>query len=181
VLAQSACRLYYFIVMKKILIYPHEILRQEAQAVNRIDGEFQGLIDQMLKTMYQARGLGLAANQIGELKQLVVMDVTPSEEKPNPIVLINPRITELEGEEVGEEGCLSVPNYTAPVKRALRLHLLGYDRNGKELKLEAEGLLARCIQHELDHLKGVCFVDRINPVRKVLFRKKWPKIRPKEE
>jgi peptide deformylase len=167
--------------MKKILIYPHEILRQEAQAVNRIDGEFQGLIDQMLEIMYKAKGLGLAANQIGELKRLVVMDVTPSKENPNPIVLINPRITELEGEEVSEEGCLSVPNYTAPVKRAFRLHLLGYDRNGKELKLEAEGLLARCIQHELDHLNGVCFVDRINPVRKVLFRKKWPKIRPKEE
>jgi peptide deformylase len=167
--------------MKKILIYPHEILRQEAQAVNRIDGEFQGLIDQMLEIMYKAKGLGLAANQIGEPKQLVVMDITPSKENPKPIVLINPRITELEGEEVSEEGCLSVPNYTAPVKRAFRLRLLGYDRNGKELKLEAEGLLARCIQHELDHLKGICFVDRLNPVRKVLFRKKWPKIRPKEE
>jgi len=76
---------------------------------------------------------------------------------------------------------LSVPNYTAPVKRALRLHLTGYDRNGKEVMIEAEGLLARCIQHELDHLKGICFVDRLNPVRKVLFRKKWPKIRPREE
>ncbi len=165
----------------KILIYPHEILRQEARPVEKIDGEFQGLIDQMLEMMYKAKGVGLAANQIGELKQLVIMDVTPSEEGPNPIVLINPRITELEGEEVGEEGCLSVPNYTAPVKRAFRLHLTGYDRNGKDVRIEAEGLLARCIQHELDHLKGICFVDRLNPVRKVLFRKKWPKIRPKEE
>ena len=133
----------------KILIYPHEILRQEARPVERIDGEFQGLIDQMLEMMYKAKGIGLAANQIGELKQLVIMDVTPSEEGPNPIVLINPRITELEGEEVGEEGCLSVPNYTAPVKRAFRLHLTGYDRNEKEVRIEAEGLLARCIQHEL--------------------------------
>jgi peptide deformylase len=167
--------------MKKILIYPHEILRQEAQSVNRIDGEFQNLIDQMLEIMYKAKGVGLAANQVGELRRLVVMDVTPAGENPNPIVLINPRITELEGEEVGEEGCLSIPNYTAPVKRALKLHLLGYDRNGKELRLEAEGLLARCIQHELDHLNGVCFVDRLNPVRKALFRKKWAKIRPKGE
>jgi peptide deformylase len=167
--------------MKKILIYPHEILRQEAKSVNRIDGEFQDLIDQMLEIMYKAKGLGLAANQIGELKQLVVMDITPAEEGPNPIVLINSRITELEGEEVGEEGCLSVPNYSAPVKRAARVQLVGYDRNGKELRLEAEGLLARCIQHELDHLKGVCFVDRLNPIRKALFRKKWAKIRPKEE
>jgi peptide deformylase len=165
----------------KILIYPHEILRQKARSVERIDGEFQGLIDQMLEIMYKTKGLGLAANQIGELKQLVVMDVTPAEDGPNPIVLINPRITELEGEEVGEEGCLSVPNYVAPVKRALRLHLIGYDRNGKDVGFDAEGLLARCIQHELDHLKGICFVDRLNPVRKVLFRKKWPKIRPGKE
>ncbi|MBW1926313.1 MAG: peptide deformylase [Deltaproteobacteria bacterium] len=167
--------------MKKILIYPHEILRQEAKSVNRIDGEFQGLIDQMLEIMYKAKGLGLAANQIGELKQLVVMDITPSERGPNPIVLINPRITEWEGEEAGEEGCLSVPNYSAPVKRAARVQLVGYDRNEKEIRLEAEGLLARCIQHELDHLKGICFVDRLSPARKLLFRKKWAKIRPKEE
>jgi len=165
----------------KILIYPHEILRQEARPVDKLDGEFQVLIDQMLEMMYKARGVGLAANQIGELRQLVVIDVTPSEEGPNPIVLINPRISEWEGEEAGEEGCLSVPNYVAPVKRAFRLHVTGYDRNEKEIGFDAEGLLARCIQHELDHLKGICFVDRLNPVRKALFRKKWPKIRPKEE
>ncbi len=165
----------------KILIYPHEILRQEARPVDKLDGEFQVLIDQMLEMMYKARGVGLAANQIGELRQLVVIDVTPSEEGPNPIVLINPRITEWEGEEAGEEGCLSVPNYVAPVKRAFRLHVTGYDRNEREIGFDAEGLLARCIQHELDHLKGICFVDRLNPVRKALFRKKWPKIRPKEE
>ncbi len=165
----------------KILIYPHEILRQEALPVDKVDGEFQGLIDQMLEMMYKAKGIGLAANQIGELRQLVVIDVTPSAEGPNPIVLINPRITEWEGEEAGEEGCLSVPNYVAPVKRAFRLHVTGYDRNEKEIGFDAEGLLARCIQHELDHLKGICFVDRLNPVRKALFRKKWPKIRPKEE
>jgi len=165
----------------KILIYPDEILRNEAQSVENIDGKFQCLIDEMLKTMYASRGVGLAANQIGELKQLAVMDVTPTEEGPHPIVLINPRITEFEGEKVEDEGCLSVPNYSAPVKRAAKIEVVGYDRNGKEIRLEAEGLLARCIQHELDHLKGICFVDRLNPVRKMLFKKRWAKICPKEE
>jgi peptide deformylase len=94
-------------------------------------------------------------------------------------VLINPRITECEGEDVEQEGCLSVPNYFAPVKRATRLEVVGYDRDGKEIRLEAEGLLARCIQHELDHLQGICFVDRLNPVRRAMFRKKWSKIRPR--
>ncbi|NIA08341.1 MAG: peptide deformylase [Nitrospiraceae bacterium] len=163
----------------KILIYPDKILRNEAQAVRNIDGKFQGLIDEMLKTMYSSQGVGLAANQIGELKQLLVMDVTPTEEGPHPIVLINPRITECEGEEVEQEGCLSIPKYFAPVKRSASLEVMGYDRNGKEIRLEAKGLLARCIQHEIDHLRGICFVDRLNPVRKVLFRKKWAKRRPK--
>jgi peptide deformylase len=165
----------------KILIYPHEILKQEAKPVEKVDGQFQDLIDQMLDIMYKAKGVGLAANQIGELKQVVVMDITPSEKDPNPIVIINPRITEFEGDEVSVEGCLSIPNYTAPVKRAFKLQVTGYDRNEKEISFEAEGLLARCIQHELDHLRGICFVDRLNPVRKALFRKKWAKIRPKED
>ena len=148
----------------KILIYPDEILRGEAQAVRNIDGKFQRLIDDMIETMYSSRGIGLAANQIGELKQLAVIDVSPPEDGPHPIVLINPYITEFEGEEVEQEGCLSIPNYFAPVRRAARLEVVGYDRNGKEIRLEAEGLLARCIQHELDHLRGICFVDRLNPV-----------------
>jgi peptide deformylase len=165
----------------KILVYPQEILRQTASPVERIDGDLQHLVDEMLETMYHARGVGLAANQIGELKQLVVMDVTLDDDKRGPIVLINPRILSAEGAEVDEEGCLSVPNYAAPIQRASRVQVAGYDRHGKELKIEAEGLLARCIQHELDHLQGICFVDRLNPVKKALFRKKWAKIRPQEE
>ncbi len=162
----------------KILIYPHKILQQEAAAVTNIDGNLQKLIDRMIETMYKAKGIGLAANQVGELRQVMVMDVTPSEEGSNPIVLINPTISHAEGSEVTEEGCLSVPDYSAKVKRAALIQVTGFDRDGKELSFEAEGILARCIQHELDHLKGICFVDRLSPLKKAMFRKKWAKIRP---
>ncbi|NDY41999.1 peptide deformylase [Dissulfurirhabdus thermomarina] len=166
--------------MKKILVYPHDILRTPAEPVHRVDQAIQELIDEMLETMYAASGVGLAANQVGELKRLVVMDVTPREQGPSPIVLVNPRITLAEGEDVCEEGCLSVPEYSARVKRAQRVQVCGYDRNEKEVCIEAEGLLARCIQHELDHLEGICFVDRLAPVKKALFRRKWTKLRPKD-
>jgi peptide deformylase len=181
-LARTAGKAYHFPTMK-ILVYPHEVLTGKAKPVERLDGGLQQLIDNMLETMYEAQGVGLAANQIGELMQLVVVDVAQFEEgsQRRPIVLINPRIVVAEGEDVREEGCLSVPNYSAPVRRAANLQVEGYDRQGKEISLEADGLLARCIQHELDHLLGICFVDRLNPIRKALFRKKWAKIRPAEE
>jgi peptide deformylase len=182
-LARMPGKAYHFPTMK-ILVYPHEVLSGKAKPVERLDGGLQQLIDNMFETMYGAQGVGLAANQIGELIQLVVMDVAYVEEGGpgrQPLVLINPRIVAAEGEDVQDEGCLSVPNYTAPVRRATSLQVKGYDREGKEISLEAGGLLARCIQHELDHLLGICFVDRMNPIRKALFRKKWPKIRPGEE
>ncbi len=162
--------------MKEILVYPHDILKTKANPVKDIDQKLQNLIDEMLETMYKAPGIGLAANQVGILQQLTVIDITPSEEGRNPIVLINPQITDWEGEEVGEEGCLSVPNYTASVKRAARIHVVAYDRNEKEISIEADGILARCIQHEIDHLQGYCFVDRLSPIKKTLFKKKWAKM-----
>ncbi len=168
--------------MKEILIYPHKILKTKAEPVKNINQELQDLIDEMLETMYKAPGIGLAANQVGVLKQLAVIDLTePEENKKNPIILINPKIIAWEGEEIAEEGCLSVPDYRAPVKRAARIQVVGYDRNEKEISIEAEGLLARCIQHELDHLQGYCFVDRLSPVKKALFRKKWAKLRAQAE
>ncbi len=161
-----------------ILVYPHEILKTKAHRVKVIDGALQKMIDQMFSTMYEAKGLGLAANQVGELKQLVVMDVSGAGESKKPVVLINPVIVASEGEEVSEEGCLSVPNYSAKIKRAAKVEVVGYDRHEREIRIQAEGLLARCIQHELDHLNGICFVDRLSPVRRAIFRKKWAKIRP---
>lgn len=159
-----------------ILIYPHEILRSQAGPVKDIDGALQQFIDDMIVHMYRAKGIGLAANQVGELKQLLVMDCEQAERGPKPIVIINPRITLTEGSETGEEGCLSVPDYTAAVKRASRVEIKGYDRNGNEITVEEQGLAARCLQHEIDHLNGICFVDRLGPVKKTLFKKKWNKM-----
>lgn len=162
---------------RNILVYPHEILRSPARPVERIDGPLQGLIDEMFEIMYRAQGVGLAANQIGELLELVVMDVSSERDRPRPMVLVNPTIVASEGEVVEPEGCLSIPNYTADVKRAARVQVFGYDREGREVRLECEGLLAKCVQHELDHLRGICFVDRLGPVKKALFQRKWPKLR----
>lgn len=159
-----------------ILIYPHEILRTRARAIQDIDGALQQFIDDMIAHMYRAKGIGLAANQVGELKQLLVMDCEHSERGPGPVVLLNPVITASEGAENGEEGCLSVPDYTATVKRAAMVEVKGYDRNGKEITVEEQGLAARCLQHEIDHLNGICFVDRLGPVKKTLFKKKWSKM-----
>jgi len=164
----------------KILIYPHEILGTRAEPVREIDGKLQVFIDRMITRMYQAEGVGLAANQVGEPIQVMVMDITPSEEGANPIVLLNPVVTETEDTATHEEGCLSVPNYVAKVTRPARLEVKAYDRHGKEVRLEGEGLLSRCLQHEIDHLHGICFVERLSPLKKSIFRKKWAKIRPLE-
>ena len=159
-----------------ILIYPNEILQSQARSVEKIDGELQQFIDDMIIHMYRAKGIGLAANQVGELKQLFIMDCEQEDRGHRPIVIINPRITSSEGSETGDEGCLSVPDYTAAVKRASMVEVKGYDRNGKEITIEEQGLAARCIQHEIDHLNGICFVDRLGPVKRTLFKKKWGKI-----
>lgn len=163
----------------KILIYPHNILKKKASPIRKIDGALQEFINEMIKTMYKAKGVGLAANQVGELKELIIINVTQNEASINPIVLINPKIIATEGEVIEPEGCLSIPDFSADVKRAKKVYVKGYDRDGKEISLECEGLLAKCIQHEIDHLHGLCFVDRLGPIKKSLFRKKWPKIQPK--
>ncbi len=160
----------------KIYVYPHEILKKKAEPVREINGALQKFIDDMIELMYRAKGVGLAANQVGEAIRLFVMDVSGSEEPPNPIVIINPVITAQEGSEVAEEGCLSVPRYSAKLGRASLVEAKGFDRQGKEIVIEADGLTARCIQHEIDHLDGICFVDRLSSIKKAMFRKKWPKI-----
>ncbi len=160
----------------KIYIYPHEILKTKAEPVRQIDGELQRFIDDMIELMYKAKGVGLAANQVGKAIRLFVMDVTQRDGGQNPVVIINPVISALEGSEVSEEGCLSFPNYSTKLKRAALVEVKGFDRHGKEIRLEADALGARCIQHEIDHLDGICFVDRLSPLKKAMFRKKWPKI-----
>jgi len=147
-----------------ILRYPDPRLATIAKEVTHIDDQLQVLIDNMLATMYAANGIGLAATQIDQHIRLVVIDV--SEEGNNPLVLINPRITQLgELRAKGKEGCLSVPDVQDEVERAVSLTMEALDRNGKPFTLQAEGLLAICIQHELDHLNGRVFVQYLSKLK----------------
>ncbi len=168
----------YNIVMAVLEIkkYPEPVLKQRAQEITDINGNLQELIDNMVETMYAAPGIGLAANQVGELKRVIVVDITAGKEKGNLIVLVNPEIAEAEGKTDSEEGCLSVPKYTSIIKRAKKVLVKGLDRDGNPVEIEAEGLLARAFQHEIDHLEGVLFIDRLSPIKREFFRKRYKKI-----
>ncbi len=155
--------------------YPEEILKKKAQLVENIDRDLQRLIDDMIETMYAAPGIGLAAPQVGVSKRLIVIDVSTKEEKHPLIVLINPEIVETDGFMDSEEGCLSVPGYTSTIKRAEKVIVKGLDRNGKPVQIEGTGLLARALQHEIDHLDGVLFVDRMSSIKREFFKKKYRK------
>ena len=154
----------------EILVYPDERLRRVAQAVKNVDSRIQTLVKDMLETMYSANGIGLAATQVNVHEQIIVMDL--SEERNQPRVLINPQILERDGEQVYDEGCLSVPEYYAPVKRAERIKISALDEQGEIYELEADGLLAVCIQHEMDHLAGRVFVDYLSRLKQDRVRKK---------
>jgi len=159
--------------MLTILEFPDPRLRTKAQPVTVFDQDLQNLIEAMFATMYNAPGVGLAATQVNVHKQLLVLDV--SEEKNQPLVLINPNIIERDGEQVYQEGCLSVPGIFAEVARAEHIVVEGLDRHGQPLRIEAHGLLAVCIQHEMDHLIGKLFVDYLSPLKRELVRKKLEK------
>lgn len=157
-----------------ILEYPDDRLRTRAAPVEAVDDDVRRLIDDMFETMYDAPGIGLAATQVDVHRRLIVMDV--SETHNQPLTLINPEVTLLgEAREPLTEGCLSIPDYYAEVPRALRVHLKALDRHGKPYELEADGLLAHCIQHELDHLEGVLFVDYLSPLKRERVKKKMQK------
>lgn len=163
--------------VKEILTSEHSVLRQKAKKVKRVDASTQKLIDDMLDSMREARGLGLAANQIGvALRVLVIempadetddsMEALPKEKRKvkysgEQYILVNPELVKAEGEQFGEEGCLSIPGYIGLVRRANIVTVKGLDRKGKEVKVKGEGLLARALQHEIDHLDGVLFTDRL--------------------
>ena len=158
-----------------ILHFPDEKLRTVAKPVERVDDALRELIDNMFETMYEAPGIGLAASQIDVHQRLIVIDV--SEEKDQPLVLINPEITWRDGEEQMEEGCLSVPGIYESVTRAEKIKVTALDRQGKSFELEADGLLAVCIQHEIDHLDGKLFVDYLSRLKQSRIRKKLEKLR----
>lgn len=155
--------------------YPEEVLKKRALPVDNIDKELQRLIDNMIETMYVAPGIGLAATQVGVLKRLIVVDVSTREEKHPLIVLINPETIEADSLIDSEEGCLSIPGYTSTIKRAGRIIVKGLDRNGRPVQIEGNGLLARALQHEIDHLDGILFVDRMSSIKREFFKKRYIK------
>lgn len=156
-----------------ILHFPDPRLRKPAVPVDTIDDGIRALIDDMLETMYAAPGIGLAANQVNVQKRIIVIDI--SEQRNQPLVLINPSLLECSGETEMEEGCLSVPGFQEPVKRAGRIRVSALDRDGEPVEIDTEGLLAVCIQHEIDHLDGKLFVDYLSPLKRNWIRKKLEK------
>ncbi len=154
-------------VLRTILTYPDAILRRKARDVENIDSRVVKLAEDMAETMYLSRGIGLAAPQVGESLNLIVVDVGD-----HLIELYNPRIACAENLFLAQEGCLSVPEIMLDIKRAEKLVVEGIDRGGKAVTLEAEGLLARVLQHEIDHLLGTLIIDRISPVKRQLIRGK---------
>jgi peptide deformylase len=155
----------------KILKYGEEVLKAKARAITAIDRHIADLAEAMVQTMHQAPGIGLAAPQVGESLQLVTVDLSVGEIPEELLVVINPEITAAEGFEICEEGCLSVPGYSLPVKRNARIFLQATLLDGRELRMEFEGLKARVLQHEIDHLNGILIVDRMSSLKRTLIKK----------
>ena len=152
---------------KKILIIPDPILRKKSDKVTSIDKSIKQLMNDMLQIMYDAPGIGLAAIQIGIPKRVVVMDLSKNEEKKNPMFFVNPEITWMSDSKSSyEEGCLSIPNQFAKIERSEKCNVKYLDYDGNEKKIEASGLLSTCIQHEIDHLNGILFIDYLSKLKK---------------
>jgi peptide deformylase len=166
----------FHIATMEILTYPDRFLSQPTHPVKNIDGELQNMIERMAVTMYQAPGVGLAAIQVGINQSFLIYDVSPQDSERSLQVLINPRIVSEEGTTISEEeGCLSVPDFRADVKRAASILIEGFDRNEKPLRMEAEGLLAVILQHEIEHLNGILFIDRISSLKRGIYKRKVKK------
>lgn len=152
------------------------ILRQETQPVERMTEELRRLTDDMFETMHAAKGIGLAAPQVGRPERLAVIDIDD-----NPIVVVNPEIILREGSAKGEEGCLSIPEIFGDVERATRVTVRALDRDGKPFELDATDLLARCLQHEIDHLDGILFVDHLSPLKRTMILRRLAKAKRARE
>ena len=161
---------------RKIITEPDIILRKKSATIEKVDDDLRKLMDDMLETMYAAPGIGLAGVQIGILKRLIVIDVSRDEEKKSPLFLINPEIiTKSSNTSVYEEGCLSLPGYFAEIERPAECHIEYVDYHGKKKEMKASGLLATCIQHEVDHLNGILFVDYLSKLKRDMIIKKLEK------
>ena len=162
--------------IKKIITEPNKILRQKSIPVNNVGKEERRLMDDMLDTMYNANGIGLAAIQIGVPKRIIVLDISKNDEKKNPMYFVNPQIkNKISETSTYEEGCLSVPDFFAEVDRPKKCDIEYLDYNGKQKILNAVGLLATCIQHEMDHLEGILFIDYLSKLKKTMIIKKLTK------
>ena len=150
----------------EILKFPHPVLRQKARRVEHIDETIHRLVEDMTETMYRAPGIGLAANQVGVPRRVIVVDVSAGEAPENRMVLVNPEILHREGRVTTEEGCLSVPDLRENVTRAGRVVVRGLDLEGRRVEVEADDLLAVALQHEIDHLDGILFIDRISQLKR---------------
>jgi peptide deformylase len=162
--------------IRTIITEPNKILRQKSLPVNNVNKEEQRLMDDMLETMYNAKGIGLAAIQIGIPKRIIVMDISKNDEKNNPMYFVNPLIkNKIPETSTYEEGCLSVPNFFAEMDRSKKCDVEYQDYSGNKKILKAEGLLATCIQHEVDHLEGILFIDYLSKLKKTMIIKKLSK------
>jgi peptide deformylase len=161
---------------RKIIIEPDIILRKKSAPLEKVDNELKTLMNDMLETMYAAPGIGLAAVQVGILKRLIVIDISKEKEKKNPLFLINPEIiSKSKNTSVHEEGCLSLPGYFAEIERSAECQIAYIDYDGKKKEMKVSGLLATCIQHEVDHLNGILFIDYLSKLKKDMIIKKLVK------
>jgi peptide deformylase len=160
----------------EILTYPNKTLSQATSALDDIDGKVQEMIDGMASTMYEAPGIGLAAIQVGWDKSVLIYDIAPRDETRELNVLVNPKIITQEGQILSEnEGCLSVPDFRADVKRSEYITVEGHDREGNPIRLDAEGILAIVLQHEIDHLNGTLFIERISSLKRQMYKRRVKK------
>ena len=159
--------------LRKILTEPNKVLREKSLSVEKVDKDLQELMDDMLETMYAAPGIGLAAIQVGIPKRVIVLDITPKDKPRNPMFFINPEIIDKsENNSTYEEGCLSVPGQFAEIDRPDKCHVRYLDYHGQPKEIKAEGMLATCIQHEIDHLEGILFIDYLSKLKKTMIIKK---------
>ena len=162
--------------LRQILTEPNQTLREKSLPIETIDEDIKTLMDDMLETMYAAPGIGLAAIQVGVPKRVIVLDIDQKEGEKNPIFFINPEIVEKsETNSTYEEGCLSVPGQFAEIDRPAKCHIKYLDCNGQKQEIKAEGMLATCIQHEMDHLEGILFIDHLSKLKKTMIIKKLSK------
>lgn len=164
-------------MVREILIWPDPILKQKAKPVVKVDDKVRALVKDMFETMYAAEGVGLAAPQVGVLQRVIVLDTSPSQEEARPLAMINPEIIGMEGETTYTEGCLSIPGESEEVDRAARVTVKYLDAEGQEQTLACDALLAIAVQHEVDHLDGIVYVDHVSTLKRELIRKRMKRLK----